>query len=246
MTEVEFYTEKFEKDSLAVFERTLQGFRKAKQSKIWESNMEELVDKLTLLPTDPFTVELMRMFDYEYLVLSNDIETIIDKSLIMREQMKYTKRSIRVNKKYFRRPFLSKNTYLKRLDVYNYEGELCYSVDGNISIKYKNIFKKLNPFICREYPESLVFNNMETHKHINLEIFHYSPLINCLSTDRKAYYDFFCDYFGKVQFIQFYHNKETNNDSKEITQKVNSNDIFNLSTLTDAQQILWAYFFLSL
>ena len=41
MTEVEFNTEKFEKDSLKVFEHLLQGYRKAKQSNVWDSELEE-------------------------------------------------------------------------------------------------------------------------------------------------------------------------------------------------------------
>ncbi len=73
MTKREINTDNFEKKSLATFEKLLQGYRRATQSSAWESNMNELVGKLTHLPTDPFPIKLMELFDYNYLVLSEDI-----------------------------------------------------------------------------------------------------------------------------------------------------------------------------
>ena len=246
MTKKNFSVEQFEKDSLAVFEKLLQGYRKTRQSKIWETEMDELIDRLTILPNDPFTVELMKMFDYDYLVLSNDIREIIDKALIIRNQMEHMKRFVTIDKTFFKIPFITSNTHLKSMEVFNSEGVLCYKVEGNIEINYRNILRKLNPFFRETKKGKIISIILKTHQLINLEIFHYSPFVDCLSTDIEDYYDFFCDYYGKVQFVQFYHNKETDNDSKEVSHRVNSNDIFDLSTLTDAQQILWAYFFLSL
>jgi len=51
MNETEITTENFERDSLAAFEKLLQGYKKANQSLAWESNLDELVEKLTHLPT---------------------------------------------------------------------------------------------------------------------------------------------------------------------------------------------------
>ena len=45
----------FEKDSLANFEKMLQGSRKAKQSCAWMENIDTLVEKMMHLPTDPFS-----------------------------------------------------------------------------------------------------------------------------------------------------------------------------------------------
>ena len=89
--------ENFEKDCLAVFENLLQGYRKAKESTVWESNMDNLVEKLTHFPTDPFPTELMKIFDYHYLVQSEDINSIIEKALILRERMEHTKRYVTIN-----------------------------------------------------------------------------------------------------------------------------------------------------
>jgi len=38
MIKTEVNTERFEKDCLAIFEKLLQGYRKAKESSVWESN----------------------------------------------------------------------------------------------------------------------------------------------------------------------------------------------------------------
>jgi len=84
----------FEKDSLVTFEKLLQGYRKAKQSSAWEDKLDLLVDKMTHLPTDPFSQKLMRLFNYNYLVVSEPIDDIIEKSLKIREQMKHTQRYV--------------------------------------------------------------------------------------------------------------------------------------------------------
>jgi hypothetical protein len=40
MNQREMTTENFERDSLTAFEKMLQGYKKAKQSLVWESNMD--------------------------------------------------------------------------------------------------------------------------------------------------------------------------------------------------------------
>ena len=62
MIENEFSTDDFEKDCLAGFEKLLQGYKRAKQTSAWESDMNTLVDKLTHLPTAPFPRKLMEIF----------------------------------------------------------------------------------------------------------------------------------------------------------------------------------------
>jgi hypothetical protein len=45
MPETKFINEIFEKDSLANFEKMLQGYRKAKQSSAWKENVDGLVEQ---------------------------------------------------------------------------------------------------------------------------------------------------------------------------------------------------------
>ncbi len=145
MNTQELITNDFEKHCLATFETLLQGYRRASQSSAWESNMAELVEKLTHLPTDPFAIKLMELFDYNYLVLSESIETIIDKSLVIREQMMHTQRFVNVHEQYYSLPFLPPETYLKRLEVYNQEGELCYQLVGKLRVNIPKLLKWLMP-----------------------------------------------------------------------------------------------------
>ena len=84
----------------------LQGYKRAKESNVWESNIDELLDKMTQFPTDPFSSTLMDMFDYDYLVKAESIENIIEKALSIREQLKHTEKFVTVREKYFRNNFV--------------------------------------------------------------------------------------------------------------------------------------------
>ena len=145
MIEQKIVAENFEKDCLAVFENLLQGYRKAKESTVWESKMDNLVDKLTHLPTAPFHIELMKLFDYDFLVQSEDINRIIEKALVIRQRLQHTQRYVTIKERYFSFLFLSPNTHLKRLEVYNNEGELCYLQVGKSRIKPKHFSNGLYP-----------------------------------------------------------------------------------------------------
>ena len=98
-------TEIFEKDSLAAFDKLLQCYNRAIQTCVWENNEEQLLKELTHLPTAPFPIRLMEMFNYDYLVSSEDIESIIDRALAIRIEMESTQRKIRFHRKYFFFPF---------------------------------------------------------------------------------------------------------------------------------------------
>ena len=235
-------SEKFERDCLAVFEKLLQGYRKAKQSGIWESNMDGLVNKLTHLPTAPFPGELMRLFDYNYLVLSEDIKEIIDKAIAIREQMKHTKRFVKIYERYYSLPFLPKNTHLKRLEVSNHEGELCYLLEGKLRVRLKKLLRWLLPGRKKTQLQDVFTFKQKTTQFKNLEIYYYSPYVDLSSTSPEDYYTFFCDYYGKIQFNRYF-------STKEILTLV-PNQIFNQSpkaleevlNLSRSQQVLWAYF----
>jgi hypothetical protein len=242
MTKEVFNTEQFEKDSLTAFEKLLQAYRKAKQSKVWESDMDKLVEKLIHLPTDPFLVSLMKLFDYDFLVQSDEINNIIDKSLEIREQMKHSQRLVTINEEYFSIPFLAKNTYLKRLKILNHENELCYQSLGKLRL---NIGKFLKCFANKKISLSdIVYFKQKSIQYKELEIYFYSEFIDCTTTDPKDYYDFFCDYYSKILFIQYFTNKE--NGIPIIKAKANANLLSNVMNLTKSQQVLWSYFFFRL
>jgi hypothetical protein len=235
-------TEKFERDSLATFEMLLQGYRRANQSSAWVSNMDELVDKLTHLPSDPFSVKLMELFNYNYLVLSESIDSIIEKALVLREQMKCTQRFVEVHEKYFSFPFFTPNTYLKRLEVFNHEGELCYLLVGRLQINPLKLFKWLMPG-----NRGLLFQNTFTFKqksiqYQKLEIHYYSPFLDLSTTDRGSYYDFFCDYYGKVHLTNYLTTKDKVNTATDTLLKQSPQALERILNLSSSQQVLWGYF----
>jgi hypothetical protein len=242
MNETEITTENFERDSLAVFEKLLQGYKKAKQSLAWESNMDDLIDKLTHLPTAPFPNQLMKLFDYNYLVLSEDINAIIEKAMQIREQMEHKQRFIRIDEQYFSLPFLPKNTHLKKLEVYNHEGELCYKLVGKLYIELNRLLHYFKPGKKVSLKDVITFKQ-KTLVNRNLEIYYYSPFLDLTTTDPKCYYDFFCDYYGKTQFLKYFSSKELisltlDNNTLRNTPKA----LEEILQLTSSQQVLWAYF----
>lgn len=233
--------ENFEKDCLAVFENLLQGYRKAKESTVWESKMDNLVEKLTHLPTAPFPTELMKLFDYDFLVQSEDINSIIEKALIIRERMKHAKRYVTIKERYFSFLFLPPNTHLKRLEVYNNEGELCYLQVGKIRIKPKAILQWLIPGKKQVKFQDVINFRQKTFNYKALEIYYYSPLVDLSSTNPQDYYNFFCDYFGKLQFLKYF-KSNGNIEAFPNLQQIKPRTHDAILKLSSAQQVLWAYF----
>ncbi len=233
----------FEKDSLSAFERLLQGYQKAKESSIWIENMDDLVTKMTYLPNDPFSRELIELFKYHYTVLSEDIGTIIDKALILRGQMENKQRFVTIKQKFYNNLFLPRNTFLKSLRVFNHEGIECYLVKSKIHID----FTKLVLWIIRygKYKFHDVFSfKQRTIQFHNLDIYHYSQYINLSNTNREDYYHFFCDYYSKLQLINYIDNKHS---LKKTTQpQLQQLPTFSVQNLSTSQQVLWAYFFFRL
>ena len=143
MNRITFTSNQFEKDSLAVFERLLQGYSKANQTSIWNGRKEKLVEKLTHLPTAPFERKLMEFFDYYFLAMSEGIQEIIEKSLVIRSQMEDTQRFVHIDRSYYKLPFLPKQTYLKRITVLNHEHELCYMQVYKLKFSVKRLWQKI-------------------------------------------------------------------------------------------------------
>ncbi|WP_075604059.1 hypothetical protein [Saccharicrinis aurantiacus] len=229
----------FENDSLLVFERLLQGYKRGSETIAWESNMDELMDKLTHLPTDPFSVKLMGLFDYHYLALKENIDCIINRSIKLREVEKDTERFVTIDERYFSLPFLAANTYLKRLEVYNHEGDICYRVIGKLRFNFRKLFTKSkfsDLFWVKE-------TSIEYHK---LELYYYSPLVDLTTTDSKKYYHFFCDYYGKIQLTNYLAAKDKIasaplDEIKQIPQALEQ-----ILKLSNSQQVLWAFFMFKL
>lgn len=236
----------FEKDSLANFEKILQGYRKAKQSSAWMENVDTLVEKMTHLPTDPFSCKLMKLFNYNYLVLTEPIEVIIEKSLKIREQMKHTERYVDVIEQYYSIPFLPKNTYLKRLEVYNNEGLLCYKLVGKLRIKIKSIFQ----WMLSKNKGATVYDfftfKQKTYHYRKVEIYYYSPFIDLSTTNTDSYYNFFCDYYGKLKFIKYVSTKDKVSTTDKLSSGYSQQPFTGIQSLTSSQQVLWVYFFFRL
>ncbi len=242
MLNQKFSKETFDTESLAVFEKLLQGYKRAKETDVWESNINELVDNLTHLPTAPFSRELMKLFDYNYLALSEPIETIIDKALVIREQMEHTKRYVTVSEKYFTVPFFPSKTFLKRLEITNNEGELCYQQKGKLRINYRSLFKFLTPWNKTTSIHDVIFFKQEAIQHQQLEIFYYSPIIDLSSKEPCDYYKFFTDYYGKLQFMNYFKTKDKFDVGLNKKINVNERNYDKILKLTSSQQVLWAYF----
>jgi len=229
--------ETFENDCLAVFEKLLQGYKRAKESNVWESNIDELLDKMTQFPTDPFSSTLMDMFDYDYLVKAESIENIIEKALSIREQLKHTEKFVTVREKYFCLPFLAPNTHLKKLEIFNSNGELCYTQKGRIRI---NFFRFLIGIFHRDKASKLqdIISIQQQSSEIKLlEIYYYSEYINLSTIDPNAYYSFFCDYFGKLKFLNY-----IRANANITIETVEPTSVKTIGELTSIRQVLWAKF----
>jgi hypothetical protein len=235
-------TKKFEKDSLAKFESLLQGYRKAKHLKVWENNIEGLTKKLVHLPTAPFPKELMKLFDYNYLVLSEDINSILFKALELREKMKHEKRYVKINEKYYSYPFVPANKYLKRLEVINNEGELCYLLKGKIRIKTKVLLNRLFVGKKRNGNQSVVYSKQKATLLKNLEIYYYSEFVDLSTVSPEKYYNFFCDYYSKLQLVQYLDSKKPIGDFTLPLTGNQTKTLVKAASLTVQQQVLWAYY----
>jgi len=246
MIKVEINTENFEKDSLTVFEKLLQGYNKAKDHSAWESNVDTLIQKMTHLPTAPFPVQLMKLFNYHYLVSGEDISTIIDKALKIREQMQHKQRYVRIKEQYYSLPFLPNNTYLKRLNVFNHEGELCYYIEGKLYLRLQRLLICLSPRRRKVALHNLFAVKQKTVRLQELEIYYYSPFLDLSTTDPRCYYNFFCDYFGKTQFLKYSKTKDQLPQPLEVPLKSTPKALDEVHRLTTSQQVLWAYFFFRL
>ncbi len=134
-------TAQFEKDSLCILEKLLQGYSKAIKFESWKDREDELKALLSHLPTAPFEERLMNLFDCSYLALGQGIETLIEKSLLIREEMKESQRFVFIKKSYYLLPLLPTNTFLRRFAVYNHDKELCYLLNYSLCFTFDNFLK---------------------------------------------------------------------------------------------------------
>jgi len=233
----------FESQCLENFEDLIQSYQKAMQHPACKYSIDEITYKLTQLPNDPFSQKLIELFTYQYFVLSEEIEMIIDKALILREQMENKQRFVTVNRKFYNIPFLPRNTFLKSLRVFNHEGIECYRVKSKIQINYSKLIKCIISKGSHKFHDVFSFNQKTKQFNI-LEIYHYSQYINLSNTNRRDYYDFFCDCYSKMQLINYLDCKLISKTPvKSGFQQFSLLSVQNFST---SQQVLWAYFFFRL
>ena len=82
----------------------------------------------------------------------------------------------------------------------------------------------------------------EKTSHIKaLEIYYYSPIVDLSSTTPQDYYNFFCDYFGKIQFLKYF-NSNGIVEAFPSLQQIKPRTHEAILQLSSAQQVLWAYF----
>jgi len=233
----------FERESLEKFENLLNGYRKAQETFTWESNIDELVKKITLLPTDPFSIKLMELFDYDYIVNGDSINLIIEKSLIIREQMQSMKRFVNVTEEYYRIPFLKKNRHIKKVEVFDNDGELCYQIQNRISINYRKLFNQTILSLGKRIKIDDIFTfSKEVVELKKLEIFYYSEFIDLSTISKESFYSFYIDYYGKTQFKRFLQSKESLNVAPTILPTLNKCILNDVVKLSKVQQTLWAFY----
>jgi hypothetical protein len=208
--------------------------------------MVELVDKLTHLSNAPFPIKLMELFNYNFLVLSESIESIIEKALAIREQMKHTQRFVDVHERYFSLPFLSSNKHLKRLEVFNHDGELCYLQIGKIRFNLIKLLKWLISGNKDVMPEDAICFKQKSIQYKYLEIYYYSPFLDLSTTNPINYYNFFCDYYGKIQLINYLASKDKACSTSEIALNHSPQALQKVLSLSSSQQVLWGYFLFQL
>ena len=233
----------FEKESLEKFENLLNGYRKAQETFTWESNIDELVNKITHLPTDPFSIKLMELFDYDYIVNGDSINLIIEKSLIIREQMQSMKRFVNVTEEYYQIPFLRKDRYIKKVEVFDNDGELCYQIQNILSINYSKLITQTFFSLCKRIKIDDIFTfSKEVIELKKLEIFYYSEFIDLSTISKESFYSFYIDYYGKTQFKRFLHSKESLNLETTILPALNKCILNDIVKLSKVQQTLWAFY----
>jgi len=242
----ELHSNKFEKDSHEIYKELLNSYLKAANSSAWKSKNDILVERLSFLPTDPFSKRLMELFDYEYVVQSKSIHTIIEKSLLIRQQLEPEMRYIKVRERYFYLPFIARNSKLRSLKVYNNEGELCYHLKCSVKLKLSKLLVYLNPLNTNSSAADIYIFKQKIIKHKRLEIYNYSKFINLSVTSRKSYYDFFCDYYAKLQFRKDIKSDTIARANLEEHFRPSSQALEEILNLSSSQQVLWGYFLFKL
>lgn len=233
----------FEKESLEKFENLLNGYRKAQETFTWESNIDELVDKITHLPTDPFSIRLMELFDYDYIVSGDSINLILEKSLIIREQMQSMKRFVNVTEEYYRIPFLKKDRFINKVEILNNDGELCYQIQNRISINYRELFYQTIFSLYQKIKlDDILTFDKEVIEFKKLEIFYYSEFIDLSTISKESFYSFYIDYYGKTQFKRFLQSKESLDLEPTLLPSLNKCILNDVAKLSKVQQTLWAFY----
>jgi hypothetical protein len=66
--------------------------------------------------------------------------------------------------------------------------------------------------------------------------------VDLKTTDTEAYYNFFCDYHGKIQFIKYIQSKDSIPPTTMLQHTQKRQSLASVLNLTSSQQVLWGYF----
>ncbi|MEN8883680.1 MAG: hypothetical protein ABF244_05560 [Flavobacteriaceae bacterium] len=221
----EITAEQFEKDSLEKFERILQSYRRAKESSHLAIDMEKTIEMLLDFPTDELSISMMKLFDFEYLVKGISIDKLIAKALCYEKEILATPRSIKVKLSFYKFPFVGKEKYLKRYETFNHKDECCYLIKGVFRVSLsKGVYY---------YQNNTVFKELEIHK--------YSKYLSDSQNTSDCFYSFFMDYHSKVLFVKYFSNLKK--EEGRISSNATKNILTEVLQMTNAQQVLWSYFF---
>jgi hypothetical protein len=147
-----------------------------------------------------------------------------------------------MEEQYFSLPFLPKNTHIKNLKVFNHEGELCYHLVGKLYIELNRLLLCFRPGKKKLSIQDIIKFKQKSIQLKDLEIYYYSPFLDLTTTTPQPYYDFFCDYYGKTQFLKYFTSKELISLTLENTLRNTPKALEEMLNLTSSQQVLWAYF----
>ena len=221
----EFTAEQFEKESLERFEEILRSYQRAKANPHLEIDIEKTIELLLDFPTDSLSVSMMRLFDFEYLVKGVSIDNLITKAQIFEKENALAPRNIKIKLIFYNFPFLSKEKYLRRYEILNYKNESCYLIKGSFGFTLSKG----------------VFYQQKNTSYRELEIHRYSKYLNDENNSIAYYYSFFVDYHSKVLFVKYFTNSKKENNI--ICSQGNTNILTEVLQMTNAQQVLWSYFF---
>ncbi|MCK4922001.1 MAG: hypothetical protein KAS71_13210, partial [Bacteroidales bacterium] len=126
--------------------------------------------------------------------------------------------------------------------VFNHEGELCFLQVGKLRVRYGKLLKCIIPGNKNVLLQDAFRFRQKSVQYKKLEIYYYSPFLDLSTTNPDSFYDFFCDYHGKIQLINYLATKDKVSIIPDVNHTHYPQALENILSLTSSQQVLWAYF----